>query len=122
MAYFHKWIAGTHTGMTAADAAPLSSLDMGPSFFQEARRVVFRLGNTHPTRSIQFSVSASGTNTEMIAGLAFSDDGVNYGSDVTMSGIPPNGISDVVFCRFTCPDGITNGSGVALLHIDGVLI
>ena len=112
----HKFIPIDYVGVSAEDATADTSYDLGTVFYNEAKKKVFLLGNTSGTHR-NYVISASGQNTTLVTGVQFSTDDNTYAAYVSV-GVDLHQISTPIYCKFTCPEGITNGSGIFLIRVD----
>ena len=118
MSNFVKFISDTYTGFTLSDIQEETSFDMGSVFYNEAKVLIFRLGNPHTSR-VNYRLSVSGENWNINNGVQFSTDGgKTYEDTATVSGIYPNGVSDAIFCRYISEQGSPIDSGTFLIHGD----
>lgn len=112
-----KLVSKTYTGPDAGGATQDSSYDLGYIFYEQAKDIIFRVGNTGSSTAA-FKVSASGNNQALIDAVEFSQNKRDWDSQVSFSGIQANEISDTVFCRFTVPVDTYVTSGTFLIRID----
>lgn len=112
-----KLVNKTYIGPDALGATEDTSYSLGYLFFEQAKEIVFCIGNTGSSVT-DFRVTASGENSSIVDAVEFSKDSRNWVDEVSFSGINPNEISDTCRCRFTVPDDSYISSGTFLIRVD----
>lgn len=115
----HKFVNQGYTGIDANGATEDTSYDLGAIFWNQAKELIFRIGNTGSSTT-DYQLSASGLNSGILGYVEFSDDHDTWSETLTMSGVAPNRITDTLYCRFTCPDDAYVASGTFLIRVDEV--
>jgi hypothetical protein len=114
-----SFISNTYTGFTVSDTLAESFLDLGALFYNEEKEIAFRLGNSSSSEA-DYQILASGLNTEIVDAVTFSTDKSTYSELIVVSGIQPNGLSDILYCKLTCPSNVASGECTFLIHVDEV--
>lgn len=120
MAVNWKLIPYTYTSPDAGGASADTSYDLGALVKNDEYYQQFKLGNTAST-AIDLQLSVSGVNSNIIEDVEFSlDNGLTYYSSVTISGLQPNMVSDIVICRLSTDDQMFTTSGTFIIRVDEV--
>ena len=114
-----KFISEDFTGYTAADATTLDSFDLGALFKNSDNEFRFRLGNIGSS-TFDFQLGVSGVNTDITDGVTFSEDGDTFTSTIVVSGLIPNGVSDLLHCKLALDSDNYTTSGTFILRVDEV--
>jgi len=117
----HKLINSNYTGFTAADADTLATVDFNYMFVGQEKKTTLMVGNTN-VNYCTFKIVASGENSPLVDAVEFSLDGINWASDVKTDVVSPNGVSQLIHCKFTVPDNSFTASGTFVIHVDEEIV
>lgn len=114
-----KFINEDYTGFTAQDAGSVGDDELTCSgmFVEQEKILSFRLGNTGSSET-NFAVTSSGVNADVLSDVSFSLDGEDFTPSLTVSGIAPNHVTDIIKCKFAPDAGDVLGVGSFLIRVD----
>lgn len=105
------------TEYLASEVTTVTGLELSPAFIDQTVQDSFRLGNTGSSTS-NYSISASGLNSNVTDDVEFSVDLINWYETITISGIQPNQMTDKCYYRFTPDEDNYEGEGSFLIRVD----
>lgn len=115
-----KFISQDYTGFTAKDAPTKDDFDVSGVFIDSYKDIEFIIGNVDDV-SHDYSILATGVNTEILDNITFSvDRKETFSTIATCSGIQANSVGPVVTCRFEPQFGDYLGVGTFLIRVDEV--
>ena len=113
-----KFIEADATEYTAADATEEEELNVSGVFTQQDYYEAFRIGNTGSALA-DYDITTSGVNTTINDDVTYSiDEGENWETTATVSGVAPNEISERVRVKYTPDEGEYVGVGSFLIRVD----
>lgn len=115
-----KFIDEDNTFLTAADADEITDDDLTMSgvFINEEYHQAFVIGNTGSNEAV-YNISTSGVNASINDDVEYSvDNGITWDTTATVSGVPPNGVSERIRIKYTPAEGEYLGVGSFLLKVN----
>ena len=116
-----KFINDEYTGFVTAGASAFfqNAEDLGFMFYNQKKEIVFRVGNDGSVPA-NYAITVSGSNSALNAGVEFSKDRKDWEDVVYHSGIQPNAVTDITWCRFIVPSDAFVTSGTFYMVVSEV--
>ena len=112
-----KFIASSDTSPSARDASTLTGLDYGGLLYNQIKKLIFRIGNTSTTPS-DFIITSYANETQVTSAVQFSYDNITYTDSLTIEGILPNDITEVIYVKFDVNNLDVLGIGTFLVSVE----
>lgn len=110
------FIPETDTSFTALDAEGLNSLDLGAMAHGQTKYLRFRLGNLAAVAT-NFGIQAVSANADIPNMVRFSLDNATYSSTLVIESVPANGVTDVIWVKFTVAAAAQIDNGSFLIQV-----
>jgi len=112
-----KFISSQDLALGSLDAEELESIDYGGLLFNQSKKLLFRIGNEdYVTASYQISITSKEDGVPNAVTL--SKDNISYTSSILIEGIPPNGITDVIYAKLDVNNLDVLGNGTFLINVE----
>jgi len=112
-----KFIASTDISPSARDASTLTELDYGGLLYNQIKKLIFRIGNTSDNTS-DFIINSYANETQVTSAVQFSYDNITYTDSITIEGILPNDITEVIYVKFDVNNLDVLGVGTFLISVE----
>lgn len=100
----------------ASEASEATSLDMGAVFVGQEKILKFRIANTGSSQA-DFTVTITGTNTNITDDVTLSTDGDTYAASVDVDGVAANHVSDIVYCKIKPDASDPTAAGTFMIKV-----
>ena len=116
-----KFINDSYTGFVEGGSSAFyqTSENLGFMFYNQIKQIVFRVGNDG-SEVANYAITVSGSNSALNAGVEFSKNRMDWEDVVYHSGIQPNAVTDITWCRFTVPSDAFLTSGTFYMVVSEV--